>query len=587
MQSVGDRWYIRYNLGASAVAVVLLLAAAALWIAPPLAQFQHKWGVLSIITASIAGLQLAYSLLLYKRAVAQTDYYQATAVVSFVQALNILNLVHATGQLHSWFLIPWALVIMASGIFGVVGLMCCVFLTGLLYVFSVSDVIGTSATANDPVTFATLGGIAVVSILSYVFWRRLYTHEETAIVAQLSGKLKTNLQQSEILIQSLTDGTLLMNTEGQISLMNPAAAVMTGWSVVDGIGSDCRIVVTLKNEDASDLAPNENPLNNIFETSTATTKTLQLTSRDGKQTIISIVTSPVLDPKTQILTGAVAVLRDISVSYQSEKQRAEFISTASHEMRTPVAAIEGYLQLTLNEKVSKVDTKARGYLEKALESTHHLGALFQDLLTSAKAEDGRLSSHPSVIEMGAYVEALAETFKFSADKKGLLTDFIFGSSGSGSGSTAGDHIIRPLYYVQVDPDRLREVVTNLFDNAVKYTPAGKISVGLTGNANVVQMFVRDTGPGIPPEDVPHLFQKFYRVDNSATRTIGGTGLGLFISRKIIELYLGRIWVESTVGKGSTFYINLPRLDSQRAEQLKIAEAQSASSAPITSLTTPV
>lgn len=189
--------------------------------------------------------------------------------------------------------------------------------------------------------------------------------------------------------------------------------------------------------------------------------------------------------------------------------------------------------------------------------------------------------------MGEYIEQVAETFKFSAEKKGLLTDFIFGKGAEDSASQAGGKVVRPLYYVLADPDRLREVITNLFDNAVKYTPSGKISVGLTGNNDVVQLFVRDTGPGIPAEDVPHLFQKFYRVDNSATRTIGGTGLGLFICFKIIELYNGRIWVESEVGKGSTFYINLPRLNSQRAAELKSSEAQSTTSAPINSLTTPV
>jgi signal transduction histidine kinase len=89
---------------------------------------------------------------------------------------------------------------------------------------------------------------------------------------------------------------------------------------------------------------------------------------------------------------------------------------------------------------------------------------------------------------------------------------------------------------------------------------------------LVQLYVRDTGPGIAGEDIPHLFQKFYRIDNSNTRTVGGTGLGLFICRKIIELYKGRIWVESQLGQGSTFYINLPRLSSQRATELQTQEA---------------
>ncbi len=134
-----------------------------------------------------------------------------------------------------------------------------------------------------------------------------------------------------------------------------------------------------------------------------------------------------------------------------------------------------------------------------------------------------------------------------------------------------------------DADRMREVITNLFDNAVKYTPDGKITLGLTGDNQVVQAYVRDTGPGIPSDDVPHLFQKFYRVDNSATRTIGGTGLGLFICRKIIELYDGRIWVESELGKGSSFYINLPRITNEKAEEMETTNQNVSEIKPINSL----
>jgi len=156
----------------------------------------------------------------------------------------------------------------------------------------------------------------------------------------------------------------------------------------------------------------------------------------------------------------------------------------------------------------------------------------------------------------------------------LLVDFVIGTEDTATGVSK---VIKPLYYAHIDPDRMREVITNLFDNAVKYTESGKISIGLTGNNEIVQFYIKDTGAGIPADDIPHLFQKFYRVDNSTTRTIGGTGLGLFISRKIVELYQGRIWVESQLGKGSVFYINLPRLSSQKASQLQTTEAAQASS----------
>jgi signal transduction histidine kinase len=306
-------------------------------------------------------------------------------------------------------------------------------------------------------------------------------------------------------------------------------------------------------------------------------------SRSGKQLPITLSLSPLLD-ENQAVSAAVAIFGDVAEERAEEQQRAEFISTASHEMRTPVAAIEGYLALALNDKVSTIDSRARGFLDKAHTSTQHLGKLFQDLLTSAKAEDGRLSSHPSVIEMGAYLEQLTEDLKFAAEKKGLFTEFVVGSGQSVDArgeNVGGNRVVKPLYYVLADPDRLREVVTNLFDNAVKYTEQGKVSIGLSGDDSVVQFYIKDTGPGIPSEDVPHLFQKFYRVDNSSTRTIGGTGLGLFICRKIIELYEGRVWVESELGKGSTFFINLPRLSTQRATELQASETQAASLNPTT------
>jgi signal transduction histidine kinase len=255
-----------------------------------------------------------------------------------------------------------------------------------------------------------------------------------------------------------------------------------------------------------------------------------------------------------------------------------------------VAAIEGYLSLAMNDKVSTIDGRARGYLEKAHASTAHLGQLFQDLLNSAKAEDGRLSSHPVVLEVGAFLEQLSSDLRFIAEKKGLAMEFILGSSQTIDATNNAHTAVKPLYYVKADPDRMREVITNLFDNAVKYTDAGKVSLGLTGDQNVVQFYIRDTGPGIAAEDIPHLFQKFYRVDNSATRTIGGTGLGLYLCRKIVELYQGRIWVESTPGKGSSFFINLPRLSADAAarEQAKeAAQTTPGATKPLNSVTTPV
>lgn len=391
----------------------------------------------------------------------------------------------------------------------------------------------------------------------------------------LAANLQDEKQKFELIVNAIQDGVVLIDSEKVIRLINPGAGSISGWDIKEAMDLTVTNVLKLmdtKNEPYGDTV---NPFYTVFSQGQYVRDNAAiLLTKSGKQVPISLNVSPLWDADHQV-TGAVAIFRDVAEERAEEQRRADFISTASHEMRTPVAAIEGYLALALNTKVTTIDNRARDYLEKAHSSTQHLGQLFQDLLTSAKAEDGRLTSHPVVVEIGAFLEQLSNDLRFAAEKKGLFTDFIVGSSKSIDASqTGGERVVRPLYYAFVDPDRLREVITNLFDNAVKYTPDGKVTLGLTGDTQVVQLYVKDTGPGIPGEDLSHLFQKFYRVDNSATRTIGGTGLGLFICRKIVELYGGRIWVESELGVGSGFFINFPRLSTQQAADKQALEASS-------------
>jgi PAS domain S-box-containing protein len=414
---------------------------------------------------------------------------------------------------------------------------------------------------------------------------RLFGKKSGSSRGKLATSLRTEKLKSSIILNAIDDGVVLVDDQGLIQLFNPGAVAITGWSDTEAEGLDWQLVFRFVDAKGQAVEDTQAAIGQVLKLGQATRdNTANIITKSNKIIGVSFSISPLIDDNKRV-TGAVGIFRDVSQERQDENRRAEFISTASHEMRTPVAAIEGYLSLALNEKVAIIDSKARDYLEKAHASTEHLGRLFQDLLTSAKAEDGRLTNHPKVVEVGAYLEQLTSDLKFSAEKKGLFMDFVVGASSQSIDATAGSsRVVRPLYYAEIDPDRMREVITNLFDNAVKYTDTGKVSIGLTGNDQVVQFYVKDTGPGIPAEDIPHLFQKFYRVDSSATRTIGGTGLGLFICRKIVELYDGRIWVESEQGKGSTFFINLPRISSARAEQLQATETQSATMTSITSPT---
>src|SRR3989344_5457375 len=400
------------------------------------------------------------------------------------------------------------------------------------------------------------------------FWNK---HKKVA-VGQVVSKLQMEQVKSDIIINSIDDGVVLIDAQKIIRLFNPAASKMTGWNQNEALGLDYKAIMRLVDEKNNPYREDQDPFNRAFtEASPVRDNQAVLVSRSEKFLSVTVSVSPLLDENKAVI-GVVGIFRDVSEERTQERQRAEFISTASHEMRTPVATIEGYLALAMNDNVSKIDSKARGFLEKAHASTKALGDLFQDLLTSAKAEDGRLSNHHQVLEMDQYLEQLTQDLRFAAEKKALTVEYMVGSGGGWPGpidTTDGNSkVIAPIYYVYADPDRLREVITNLFDNSVKYTDSGKITIGLTGNNQVVQLYIKDTGAGIPAEDIPHLFEKFYRVDNSATRTVGGTGLGLFICRKIIEMYHGRIWTESELGKGSTFYINLPRLEANKAAQMK-------------------
>lgn len=392
-----------------------------------------------------------------------------------------------------------------------------------------------------------------------------------------------NSEQASIILESISDGVIMVNKENIIQTFNKGAEAITGWSAKDAISLDIHSVLQFVDEKGTLYDVGKNPFDKVISAnSEVKDNKAYIKTQSGKVISLAIIVTPVRE--NELYSGAVAVFRDVSDERQEEKQRAEFISTASHEMRTPVAAIEGYLALALNNKVAQIDEKARDYLEKAHASTQHLGQLFQDLLLAAKSEDGRLTSHPKVIEMSAFITELSGELRFSAEKKGLNVELLL--NGDGNGTTSKQKVIAPLYYSYVDPDRIREAMTNLFDNAVKYTESGTISLGISGDRENVELFVKDTGQGIPAEDIPHLFQKFYRVDNSATRTIGGTGLGLFICRKIAELYQGKIWVESTVGKGSTFILRLPRLSQDKAESMKLSEASVVPAAPVGDAVTP-
>ena len=372
------------------------------------------------------------------------------------------------------------------------------------------------------------------------------------------------LGDGKAILDAVDDGVLAVDSKGNIVAINPAATQITGWSGSDAVGLIFNSVLKISNNDGAEMLDVSNPVNRVLQTGmNFTTRDLFVKTPSGKVVPIFLAVNSIGGQNS----GAVVVFRDISKELKENREQAEFISTASHEMRTPVASIEGYLGLALNPATATIDARAKSYLEKAHENTRHLGQLFQDLLDITKAEDGRLKNEPVVLDAVEFARNIWEGLKQKASEKGL--NYIF----EPDDHKTGEKTLTPVFFIHADRDHLHEVLNNLFENAIKYTPSGKVSVNVTGKNDNVEISVTDSGIGIPAEDIPHLFQKFYRVDNSETREINGTGLGLFLSRKLTESIGGSLNVESEYKKGSTFTVKLPRITRENAEALKAKEEE--------------
>ncbi|MBR6961644.1 PAS domain-containing protein [Candidatus Saccharibacteria bacterium] len=363
---------------------------------------------------------------------------------------------------------------------------------------------------------------------------------------------------SELVIRSIREGVLIIDANGNIALANPMASVMIGRSIDELVGLNFNSNIILQNEAGTRIDENSNPILGAIRTGeNVERRDLTLvTVGSNKTTPISLIVTPTNGANSSV----VVTFRDIAKELSEERERMDFISTASHEMRTPVASIEGYLGLAMNPATATIDARAMQYLDKAHESSQHLGRLFQDLLDTTKMDDGQIKAHMEPVELVSTVKQYAETQIPNIQAKGLT--YQFGTDGIEQGGLS----IQQLIYANIDRDFLQEILNNLIENAIKYTKAGGITVNVKADDHNVQIIVADTGIGIPRDELDHIFQKFYRVDNSDTREIGGTGLGLALVKQRVELMNGKIWAESEQGKGSRFIVMLSRLSKEAYDQ---------------------
>lgn len=466
------------------------------------------------------------------------------------------TLIVSTGGSASPFIALWMLVGIFASIFGIWGSLPILIATS---VFVAGQYIDHNLT-NEVVIIIAISSMLPIIASSIIWHSRLYDNDNSNSQAykNLASELTEVASKSEVVINAIADGVIAIDYKGIIQLINPAAQNIIGWGKQDALALNYKSVLQLENQKSEPVIGAADPIQEVLNTNQQIrTDNLMLVTKNGKKMIVSLVVSPVGD----LGSGVIAVFRDITKEKADEREQAEFISTASHEMRTPVASIEGYLGLALNPQTAQIDSRAHEFIMKAHQAAGHLGRLFQDLLDASKADDGRLSNNPKVVDITKFARDIVLGLEQKAQQKGI--NLIYKPIPKG---TKELHLA-PVYFVNLDNDHVREIISNLVENAIKYTPQGQVVVDISGDDDHITLSVKDTGIGIPAEDMPHLFQKFYRVENKDTREIGGTGLGLYICRRLAEIMGGRVWAESSRGNGSTFYVELPRISAQDADRL--------------------
>ena len=259
----------------------------------------------------------------------------------------------------------------------------------------------------------------------------------------------------------------------------------------------------------------------------------------AKQLALSVSARCVRDASGEF-DGAVLVYKDITPLMAALKVKDDFVASVSHELRTPLTSIMGFLDLVLDEET--VDPQVRRNLEVAKRNSERLLCLVSDLLLTAQADEGYIALDVEQVDASSLVRESVAEIEQRAVAQGLTLR----------------HTIQPALLVHGDAVRLRQIVDNLLTNAVKYTPAGgTVSVAVEGGVSDLWLKVSDTGIGIAPEDLGRLFMKFFRTKEAEDRAIQGIGLGLAITRSIVEAHGGTILVESEPGRGSTFVVRLP------------------------------
>ncbi|ERL65802.1 cell wall metabolism sensor histidine kinase WalK [Schleiferilactobacillus shenzhenensis] len=382
---------------------------------------------------------------------------------------------------------------------------------------------------------------------------RIYGNDELGQLAVAVNNLSVRVEEAQeaseaerrrldSVLSYMTDGVLATDRRGNVVIINDTAQDYLDKSEEDTIGRSILDVLGISEDyTLRDLLEKQQEI------------ILDMSDKGDKDLILHAYFS-LIQRETGFISGLVCVLHDVTEQEKNEREQQQFVSNVSHELRTPLTSLRSYIE-ALNDGAWKDPKIAPKFLKVTADETDRMIRMINDLLSLSRIDRGTAKLNLEYVNLNEFLAYIINRFDMMihSDEENAAE----------SGAPKKHYVIKRDFtsqdiWQEIDTDKMTQVIDNLMNNAIKYSPdGGTITVRLFRSREHVLISIADQGLGIPRADLAKVFDRFYRVDKARSRQQGGTGLGLAISKEIVEAHRGRIWVNSTEGKGSTFYISLP------------------------------
>jgi two-component system sensor histidine kinase VicK len=335
-------------------------------------------------------------------------------------------------------------------------------------------------------------------------------------------------------LSHMSDGVIATDRRGNITIINETASDFMDVTAEKAIGSSILDVLKIRDDySLRDLIENQDEL------------MLDLSSNE-RDLILNAYFS-LIQRESGFISGLVCVLHDVTEQQKIDNDRKQFVSNVSHELRTPLTSLRSYIE-ALSDGAWKDPEVAPGFLKVTQEETDRMIRMINELLSLSRMDSGTTRVDMELVNINEMFNYVLDRFDMILKKDDNPAKYY----------TIKREFTKRDLWVEIDTDKFTQVLDNIMNNAIKYSPdGGVVTCRLLETHNQVIISISDQGLGIPRADLNHVFDRFFRVDKARSRAQGGTGLGLAISKEVVQMLGGRIWVDSVEGKGSTFYISLP------------------------------